>query len=153
MGELIWPTNGSIYLDANCFIYSIEKIDPYRTILDTLWKAISDGQVTVITSELTFLEVLVKPLKEKDMFTAAIYRIILRHSPGVHMIPVTQTILENAANLRADLNLKTPDAIHAATAILQESLILVTNDNTFRRVPDLKVMVLNEIALQNKDSI
>lgn len=93
MGELIWPTNGAIYLDANCFIYSVEKIDLYRTILDTLWKAISDGQVTVITSELTFLEVLVKPLKEKDMY------------------------------------------------------------NTFRRVPDLKVMVLNEITLQNKDSI
>jgi len=153
MGELIWPTNGAIYLDANCFIYSVEKIDPYRTILDTLWQAISDGQVKVITSELTLLEVLIKPLKEKDMFTAAIYRIILRHSPDVHMIPVTQTILENAANLRASLNLKTPDAIHAATAMLHESALLVTNDSGFRRIPDLKLMILNEMTLQNEDDV
>lgn len=150
MGELTWPTNGAIYLDTNCFIYSVERIDPYRAVLDTLWKAISDEHVTVITSELTLLEVLVKPLKEKDTFTAAIYRVILRHSPDVHMIPVTQSVLEKAADFRANLNLKTPDAIHAATAISHGAVLFVTNDIAFRRVPDLKVMVLNEVISQNK---
>ena len=39
------PETGKIYLDANCFIYSVERIDPYREILDTLWQAVSGGQL------------------------------------------------------------------------------------------------------------
>ena len=63
MGELALPTSGTVYLDANCFIYSIERIDPFRAILDSIWQAVSVGQITVVTSELTLLEALVKPLK------------------------------------------------------------------------------------------
>jgi len=63
VGELVLPTSGTVYLDANCFIYSIERIDPFRAILDTIWQAVSIGHITVVTSELTLLEVLVKPLQ------------------------------------------------------------------------------------------
>ncbi len=44
MGELTLPTSGTVYLDANSFIYSIERIDPYQDILNTLWQAVSTGQ-------------------------------------------------------------------------------------------------------------
>ncbi|MDQ6644601.1 MAG: PIN domain-containing protein [Chloroflexota bacterium] len=146
MGRLTLPTNGPVYLDANCFIYSVERIDPFRVILDTLWQAVSGGKITVVTSELTLLEVLVKPLKVGDETTAAMFRIILRHSPDVHMLPITQAILEEAANFRAAMNLKTPDALHAATALLNGCTLFVTNDSAFRRVANLNVAVLSEIA-------
>jgi predicted nucleic acid-binding protein len=64
VGALTLPTSGTVYLDANCFIYSIERIDPFRAILDTLWQAVSGGRITVVTSELTLLEVLVSRLKK-----------------------------------------------------------------------------------------
>lgn len=144
MGELILPTEGSVYLDTNSFIYSIERIAPYRGVLDTLWQAVSAGQFTVITSELTLLEVLVKPLKVGDAATAATFRAVLRNTPDVQMLPITQAVLEKAANLRAELNLKTPDAIHAATAVLHSCRLFVSNDSAFRRVSGLNVAVLNE---------
>ena len=75
MGELALPASGTVYLDANCFIYSIERIDPFRAILDSIWQAVSVGQITVVTSELTLLEVLVKPLKIGDETTAALFHI------------------------------------------------------------------------------
>lgn len=146
MGELILPTSGTVYLDTNSFIYSIERIDPYRRILDTLWKAVSIGQFMVVTSELTLLEALVKPLKEGDATTAATFRTVLRHSPDVQMLPITQTVLEKAASLRATMSLKTPDAIHAATALLNRSALFVTNDGMFNRLSDLTVTVLSEIV-------
>ncbi|HET9918738.1 MAG TPA: PIN domain-containing protein [Ktedonobacteraceae bacterium] len=145
MGGLILPAEGTVYLDTNSFIYSVERIDPYRAILDTLWQTVSTGQFTVITSELTLLEVLVKPLKVGDATTAATFRAVLRNTPDVQMLPITQVVLEKAANLRATLNLKTPDAIHAATAVLQSCKLFVSNDAAFRRVPSLNVAVLNEI--------
>lgn len=146
MGELKLPTSGAVYLDANSFIYSIERIDPYRAILDTLWQAVSDGQFTVVTSELALLEVLVKPLKVGDATTAETFRAVLRHSPDVQMLPITQSVLEKAASLRASMTLKTPDAIRAATALLHGCPLFVTNDSAFRRLSDLTVAVLNEIV-------
>jgi predicted nucleic acid-binding protein len=118
VGVLTLPTSGTVYLDANGFIYSIERIDPYRSILDTLWLTVSAGQVKVVTSELTLLEVLVKPLKVGDATTATLFRTVLKHTPDVQMLPITQSVLEAAANLRATLGLKTPDAIHVASALL-----------------------------------
>jgi len=141
---LTLPESGTVYLDANVFIYSIERIDPYRSMLDTLWLTVSTGQVTVVTSELTLLEVLVKPLKVGDATTATLFRTVLKHTPDVQMLPITQSVLEAAANLRATLGLKTPDAIHVATALLNNSMLFVTNDSTFRRVTDLNVTLLNE---------
>ena len=34
MGSLTLPSIGPIYLDANGFIYSVERIEPYRTVLE-----------------------------------------------------------------------------------------------------------------------
>ena len=145
MGVLTLPANGTVYLDANGFIYSIERIDPYRSILDALWLTVSAGQVKVVTSELTLLEVLVKPLKVGDATTATLFRTVLKHTPDVQMLPITQSVLEAAANLRATLGLKTPDAVHVATALLNNSMLFVTNDSAFRRVADLNVTVLSEL--------
>jgi len=142
---LTLPESGTVYLDANGFIYSIERIDPYRSMLDTLWLTVSVGQVKVVTSELTLLEVLVKPLKVGDATTATLFRTVLKHTPDVQMLRITQSVLEAAANLRATLGLKTPDAIHVATALLNNSVLFVTNDSAFRRVTDLNVTVLSEL--------
>ncbi len=150
MGTLTLPTSGTVYLDTNSFIYSIERIDPYRAVLDILWQAVSNGQFTVVTSELTLLEVLIKPLKEGDVTTATMFRTVLRHSPDVQMLPITLTVLEEAAKLRTTMNLKTPDAIHAATALVNDCILFVTNDSTFRRLSALTVIVLNEITLSDE---
>jgi predicted nucleic acid-binding protein len=146
VGALALPASGTVYLDANGFIYSIERIDPYRALLDILWQTVSTGQITVVTSELSLLEVLVRPLKVGDATTAILFRTVLRHTPDVQMVPITQTVLEEAANLRATLGLRTPDAIHLATALLNGCALLVTNDRAFRRVPDLAVTVLSELV-------
>jgi predicted nucleic acid-binding protein len=146
VGALTLPASGAVYLDANGFIYSIERIDPYRAMLDTLWLTVSAGQVTVVTSELTLLEVLVRPIKVGDATTATLFRTVLKHTPDVQMLPITQSVLEEAAQLRATLGLKTPDAIHVATALLNGSMLFVTNDSAFRRVTDLTVTVLSELV-------
>jgi len=56
-------------------------------------------------------------------------------------------ILERAAQLRAATNLKTPDAIHAATALEHGCTLFVTNDSTFRRVPGLPVTILADLLI------
>lgn len=148
MGQIVLPRKGSVYMDANCFVYSVEHIEPYYTILDTVWQSVNSGNLTIVTSEMTLLEVLVKPIKMKATNTVAAFRSVLHRQPQVRMMPITQLVLEEAATLRATTSLKTPDAIHMATALLSSCTLLLTNDAAFRQMASIPVQMLDDVNLQ-----
>ncbi|NJL27624.1 MAG: type II toxin-antitoxin system VapC family toxin [Thermoanaerobaculia bacterium] len=145
MGSLTLPTGGPVYLDANGFIYSVERIEPYASLLQPLWQAAQNRELEIISSELVILETLVKPLREKDETLVSIFRALLFEAREVRLIPTTTAIWETAAHLRATLGLKTPDAVHVATAIAVRSTTFITNDPHFRRASELSVIVLKEL--------
>lgn len=145
MGTLALPATGPVYIDANVAIYSVEKIEPYWTLLQPLWVAAQTGRFMIVSSELLFFETLVKPLQKGDAVLAASFRGLLLHAHEVQLHPITLPILEVAAGLRANTGLHTPDAIHAATALTANITLFLTNDSDFRRVPGLPVTLLSEI--------
>jgi predicted nucleic acid-binding protein len=145
MGALTLPPSGPIYFDANSFIYSVERIEPYRTILEPVWLHAQAGQFEVVSSELVLLETLVKPLQAGDTVLENLFRALL-HSREVRLIAVIAAIWEQAAHLRATTSLKTPDAVHAATARAVGSTLVLNNDPDFRRVPGLPVVILDDIV-------
>jgi predicted nucleic acid-binding protein len=144
MGTLILPTTGPIYLDTSGFIYSVERIEPYCTLLEPMWRQALAGQFVVVSSELVVLETLVKPLREGDTVIEQLFRAVL-HAREVLLIPATLSLWEQAARLRAHTGLKTPDALHAATALDVASTLCITNDGDFRRVEGLPVVVLDDV--------
>ena len=144
MGELILPNTGPIYLDASGFIYSLERIEPYCTLLEPMWRHAQAGQFVIASSHLVVLETLVKPLREGDMSLEQSFRDLL-YAREVQLIPATLSIWERAARLRATTGLKTPDALHVATAQAAASALFITNDRDFRRVADLPVVVLDDL--------
>lgn len=146
MGQLTLPSSGSVYVDTNAVIYLVERIEPYLTASAPLWDALNEGSQIVQTSQLTLLEVLVKPLRVGNLPLANLFRNLLVGTAGLECVPITQSILEVAAQIRAQYNLKTPDAIHAATALENSCALFVTNDVGFRRVPGLTIAVLAEVA-------
>ena len=64
MGPLILPTGGSVYIDANAIIYSVERVEPYRSLLAPMWEEARTGRFTLASSELVALETLIKPLRD-----------------------------------------------------------------------------------------
>ena len=61
--------------------------------------------------------------------------------------PITEAVLRRGAQLRAAApTLRTPDAIHAATALEAGCAMFLTNDTDFRTVPGLPVTVLNDVV-------
>ena len=143
MGGLILPPSGFVYLDANAviYIYVVEKIEPYSSFLTPLWPACAAGQVSIVTSELTWLETLVKPLCDGNTALEFLFRAFLT-AREVELIPMTLPVWEQAARLRA-LGLKTPDALHAAAGLAAGCTLFLTNDSIFQRVPGLPVTVLS----------
>ncbi len=146
MGQLSLPPTGTVYVDANTLICRVERIEPYLSASAPLWDALDRGHVQVETSELTLLEVLVKPLKDGNLTLARLFRMVLLCTANLTCLPVSRQVLDRAADLRALHGLKTPDAIHAASALIQGSALFVTNDAGFRRVSALPAVILSEVA-------
>jgi predicted nucleic acid-binding protein len=146
MGVIALPSAGTVDVDANAVIYRVERIEPYLSASAPLWDALDAGSQAVLTSQFTLLEVLVKPLHDGNHAVAARFRNVLLGTAGLTCHPITQSVIERVAHLRASHNLKTPDALHAATALETACVLFVTNDRGFRRVPGLKVAVLSEFA-------
>ena len=143
MGALTLPDDGPIYLDANGFIYSVERVEPYRALLAPMWRQAQAGVFNIVSSELALLETLVKPLREGNTVLEALFRRLF-DANEVSLIPATRALWEEAARLRAVTGLRTPDALHAATALRARCTLFVTNDGAFRRVTGLPVVVLDD---------
>lgn len=145
MGRLILPETGRIYVDANTVIYRVEHLEPYASASNSIWEGLQDRTCELESSELILLEVLVKPMKDGNVALASVYRKILLETVGLTCHPIDRAILEIAANLRAAHRLKTPDSIHAATALRHGSSLFLTNDTDFRKVAGLNVAILGEL--------
>ena len=63
------------------------------------------------------------------------------------MVSITSEIAISAAAIRARYGLRTPDAMHAATAIKSDCDAILTNDRHFQRVDNLDVLLLDELEL------
>lgn len=143
MGALSVPTSGLVYVDTNIVIYAVERIEPYRTLLEPVWQAAQLQQISLITSELTWLETLVKPLQDQNTLLETLFRSFLT-AKEMTLVPATLQIWEQAARLRGS-GLKTPDALHAATGLAVGCRLFLTNDPVFQRVQGLPVTILSTV--------
>ena len=104
-----------VYFDANLFIYAIEDHDDYRAQILQLFQHLYEHNCQIVSSELTYAECLVKPLKEQDEESIKNYEKTLIDSGSIQLMPVTLNVLRHAAIFRAKHATKLPDAIHVET--------------------------------------
>ena len=50
MGPLTPPASGPIYVETNDFIYTVERVDPYRPVLDPFWQEVRATGAQTVTS-------------------------------------------------------------------------------------------------------
>jgi predicted nucleic acid-binding protein len=122
---------GLVYLDANPIIYSVEKHPAYWPLLEPLWQAAKGKNIEIVSSDLVLMETLTGPLKSGDTALATSYEQLFQQAQ-TRLLPITHPILREAAQLRATTKLRTPDALHAATAQQVSSVQFITNDVGFR---------------------
>jgi predicted nucleic acid-binding protein len=148
VGSLRLPTSGRVYLDTEALIYSVERHPVYGPMLEAVWAAADDGTIELVTSELAVLEVLVLPIRLGDVALEQDYERLLDRG-AISLVPVGRPVLRRAAELRARLaSLRTPDALHAATALDAAARQFVTNDPVFGRIEGLEVTILKDLIQQ-----
>jgi predicted nucleic acid-binding protein len=139
-----------VYLDVSGLIYSVERVEPYRTLLEPMWEEAQDGNLTIVSSPVLVIEVLVKPLQDGYTEIEMQYRELFA-SNAVRLLDATYPVFEDAARLRAATGLKLPDALHAATALQSGCALFITNDSDFRRIQQLPTIVLDDLLITDND--
>ena len=96
---------------------------------------------SLVTSRLTRLECRSRPLRAGDLATLAQFDVFFA---GVELIlaEVSPAVIERATELRARYNLKTPDALHYATAVEVGATVFLTGDRALVRCSEVPVEVL-----------
>ncbi len=63
------------------------------------------------------------------------------------MIPVGEGICERAAQLRAEhVWLRTPDSLQVATALVLRADLIVTNDESWKRLTEIPIILLKDFV-------
>lgn len=87
-----------------------------------------------------------QPYKLPDMDRVNKFYALLSTYPHLHWIDLTLEIADSAARLRAEYNLRTPDALQAATALVCEATGFISNDTGFKKVAGFEVAILEELV-------
>jgi predicted nucleic acid-binding protein len=136
-----------LYIETAPLIYYVEENPNYVAKMNAVVGAIENSSIEAVSSVITLTEVLAQPVKLNNANLEQEYRDILLNSGGFRLLPVSARIAEAAASLRARYNLRTPDALHVATAIDAQSDAFLTNDKAIKRVTDIMVWTLDELEI------
>lgn len=150
MGSLNLPSASKCYVDTSIVIYTIERFPKYWPALEPMWLNLQRNNFEIFSSELTLLEVLVLPLRNQDAMLISAYEQFLLCSE-IQLLPIDRSILKSAAQLRAGTTIRTPDAIHAASALAANCSHFLTNDRALHHLPEISVIVLDEVIEAVKD--
>lgn len=135
----------TVYLDANIIIYLLEGFKSHEAALARLLKAIEDGEIRCVTSEMTVAEVLVRPFKDGASEQIKTYLDALNDPKLVTLMPVSMQTFVDAAFTRAETGMKLPDAIHVAAASQADCNIFLTNDKKIKTPKSLRLMTLRDL--------
>jgi predicted nucleic acid-binding protein len=135
---------GPVAIDTAIVIYFAERNERYIGAVRPLFEAADRGEVELVTSGVTLLEVLVVPYRAGDAALARRYEGLLTRSRGLTLVDLDRPIVRGAAQLRATHRLRTADALQMAAGLARRCGSFLTNDRKLPSLPNLPVFQLRE---------
>lgn len=135
-----------VAIDSMIFIYEFGEHKTYFSFVHELFNRLEKGRIKAITSLISFIEVTSFPrLQGKDKILKD-YRQVFLKTPNLKMINPDLVIGEKTAEIRRNYRLRAPDAIQIATAIVNKADIFISNDKSFKKVKEIKTLVLKDFV-------
>lgn len=133
------------YLDANVFIYAAlyegEKGKKARKLI----KKVREGEEVAFTSALTFDEFFWIVKKERGFDSALEAGKALLETPNLTFLEVDDTILWQAYNFIKKYKLDPRDAIHLSCVFVHGIFTIISEDEDFDRVKEVKRRGLEDV--------
>ena len=135
-----------VLIDTSVWIYHFEQNPKLAVPAGRIIESLEAGKFRGIASELTLLELTVRPLQLGRQDVADDYEILLGYFPNLELQPISREVLLEAAALRARHRLRTPDAIQIATGVRYGATLAVTNDQGWRDQSVIETVILSDLV-------
>ena len=144
MGLIITP-HSIVAFDTAPLIYLIERNPAHIDKVRSFFSTASSGKNTLVTSMITYIEVLTLPQRMNDKRLAAKYRSFLVNSDNVSVFPLNIQVADRTIQFRSQYKFKTPDAIQLAVAEVSGADYFLTNDHTLKQCAEVNVVLVEEL--------
>lgn len=134
----------SLFLDTAPVIYYVEQNPAYVKRVNHVFDRVDEGIIFTAASSITLAKSLIIPYRQgevqlqQDFFDVLVL--------GLHSVFVSPGPREaqQAAEIRARYNLSLTDAFQVACALSVGCQALLTNDQHFRQVAELQIIILSD---------
>ncbi len=133
-------------LDSSILIYHLEDVKPYSDLTEAAFTAIAEGSPRAVLSTISVTELLVQPFAEGQQDRVVAFERFAFSLPHTALIPPTYPTTKEAARLRAQYKIRTPDALLVATALGEKAEAFLTNDARLRalKAEGIAIVVLDD---------
>lgn len=131
-----------IAFDTNVFVYLLQRHSAYYSVVSSLLRSVQSGENEGLFANIGLIELLTgyKQLERYD--EAYEYKNLICNFPNLTITELNESVVDFASDLRASYAIKTPDAVHLASAIVNGADVFVTNDKALKKVKEIKVQLL-----------
>ncbi len=137
----------AVGLDTSIFIYHLEAHPNYLHLTQEIFSCIARGEKQAITSTITLMEIIVQPLKLGRKDIARKYEALLSNYPHLSLVDIDRPIARQAAQLRAEYQLRPADALQVAACMGYHMPVFITNDHQLARLrPMIQVVILDDLV-------
>jgi predicted nucleic acid-binding protein len=135
-------------IDTMVFVYHFEAHEEFGPAAGRLLQAAEEGRCRLVCSILTLLEILVVPKRNGQEDLCRRYREIFQSFPNLTVLALQTEIAEIASDLRAKHSVRTPDAIHIATAIRAGAAAFISGDKRLKPIKEIPILRLDKVPLE-----
>lgn len=131
-----------IGIDTVVFIYLLENKGAAAERATQLLKRVEAGSMEAVFSSIGMIEILTGPKQLGREDLAVQYKEYLARFPHLTIAGINERIVDIAADLRARYSIRTPDAIHIATAIDFGAEQFFTNDRALKKIKEISITLI-----------
>lgn len=135
-----------VYVDANVFIYFLDKHVTYFDVASQFFQACTKREVFGTTGDAAVAEVMVAPYRADNPALVARFKRFFAQKNFLSIISHDREVFDAAAVLVARQRLKFIDALHMATALHAGCHSLITNDAAVKSIDGLEVILVSDLV-------
>ncbi|MEC4812719.1 MAG: PIN domain-containing protein [Scytonema sp. PMC 1069.18] len=135
-----------LFLDTAPVIYFVERNPQFVDLVDPIFDRL-EADITAVVSGITLSECLVGAMRLGLVDLEQAFVDVLQQEEVV-FVEINAAIAREAARIRVRYNLQLPDALQVAAALMASCQAFLTNDAVFKRVTELRVLVVGELSVE-----
>ncbi len=117
-----------VYIDANIFIYFLDRHPTYFDTVSSLFQSSVDQKFFATTGDIAVAEVMVGPYRNNDIMLITRFQRFFAEKKFLTVVAHDRDVFDIATLLVAQKRMKFIDALHIATALSVGCTTFITND-------------------------